>query len=156
MYHSYVWLEVTCVDYVSYLEYIPSNMHVVLFCFGWLWLYYRLQDIQSTLLVKLWSHKDVNIEIFKTNAHIPDVVSQFLSMNIHSTLYRIKYEIVAIIPISHIPQGITPISHNASLCNRNVHTCTFLLHNGALWDIGPVPCGICKTGLYWLYATAPR
>ena len=59
-------------------------------------------------------------------------------------------------PISHIPQGITPISHNASLCNRNVHTCTFLLQNGASWDIGPVPCGICKTGLYWLYATAPR
>ena len=50
-------------------------------------------------------------------------------------------------PSSQIPQCIRQISHNAPLCNRNVHTCTFLLQNGALWDMGLVYCGICVTGL---------
>ena len=50
-------------------------------------------------------------------------------------------------PISQIPQCIRYVSHNASFCNRNVHVCTFLLQNGALWDMGPVHCGICATGL---------
>ena len=52
--------------------------------------------------------------------------------------------------ISQIPRFIRQISHNALFCNRNVHTCTFLLQNGALWDMGLVNCGIWATGLFWL------
>ena len=49
------------------------------------------------------------------------------------------------LPGVQIPQCTSPISHNAPLCSRNVHTyvCTFLLQNGALWDICPMHCGIC-------------
>ena len=50
-------------------------------------------------------------------------------------------------PMSRIPQCITQISHNAPFCNRNVHMCTFLLQNGALWGMGLVHCGNCATGL---------
>ena len=59
--------------------------------------------------------------------------------------------------ISWIPQYIRQISHNAPLCNRNVHIsvhmCTFLLQSGALWDMGLVHCGICEMDLFW-YQTA--
>ena len=41
---------------------------------------------------------------------------------------------------SHIP--------NAPSCNRNVHRCTFLVHNGALWDICLLHCGI---HVRWVY-----
>ena len=50
--------------------------------------------------------------------------------------------------ISQIPLCIRQISHNAPLCNRNVHVCTFLLQKGALWDMGPVHHGICEIGLF--------
>ena len=50
-------------------------------------------------------------------------------------------------PAAQTPQCITPISHNAPFCNRNVHVCTFLLQNGALWDISVMHCGICEMGL---------
>ena len=43
---------------------------------------------------------------------------------------------------SHTPQCTCPISHIAPLCNRNVHTCTFLLQSGALWDTCLMHCGI--------------
>ena len=36
---------------------------------------------------------------------------------------------------------------NASFSNRNVHMCTFLLQNGALWDICLMHYGICEMGL---------
>ena len=49
-------------------------------------------------------------------------------------------------PISLIPECTCPISHNATLCNRNVHMCTFLLQNGALWDMGLMHCGTCTIG----------
>ena len=45
-------------------------------------------------------------------------------------------------PISQIPQCMRQMSHNAPFCNRNVHTCTFLLQNDALWDMGLLHCGI--------------
>ena len=32
-------------------------------------------------------------------------------------------------------------------CNRNVHTCAFLLQNGALWDLWLVNRGTCEAGL---------
>ena len=48
-------------------------------------------------------------------------------------------------PISQIPECIYAITHNAPFCNRNV--CTFLLQNGALWDIFLMHCGICETCL---------
>ena len=51
-------------------------------------------------------------------------------------------------PISQLPQCIRHISHNAAFCNRNVHTCTFLLQNAVLWDMRWVHCGICATSLY--------
>ena len=50
--------------------------------------------------------------------------------------------------ISQFPQCIAQISHNAPFYNRNVHKCTFLLQNGALWDMWLVHCGICATGLF--------
>ena len=49
-------------------------------------------------------------------------------------------------PAAQIPQCNSPISHNAPFCNRNVHVCTFLLQNGALWDIHLMHHGICKIG----------
>ena len=51
--------------------------------------------------------------------------------------------------ISQIPQCIRQISHNTSVCNRNVHT--FLLQSGALWDIILVHCGICEMVLLYIY-----
>ena len=51
--------------------------------------------------------------------------------------------------ISQIPR-CKHISHNAPFCNRNVHTCTFLvflIQNCALWDMGMVCCWICATRL---------
>ena len=47
-------------------------------------------------------------------------------------------------PVAQILNGTRPIFHNAPFCNRNVHMCTFLLQNGALWDICLLHCGICK------------
>ena len=46
-------------------------------------------------------------------------------------------------------------SHNAPGPYPTVHhfateMCTFLLQNGALWDICPMHCGICEMGL-WLH-----
>ena len=49
-------------------------------------------------------------------------------------------------PLHKSHKCIRQISHNAPLCNRNVHTCTFLLQNGALWDMGLMHCGIYATG----------
>ena len=48
--------------------------------------------------------------------------------------------------ISQIPQCISPISYNALSYNRNVHMCTFLLQDGALWDICVMLCEICEMG----------
>ena len=50
-------------------------------------------------------------------------------------------------PISQPPQWICIVSHKATFCNRNIHVCTFLLQNGALWDIRPSHCRICEMGL---------
>ena len=50
-------------------------------------------------------------------------------------------------PVAQIPQCASPIFHNAPLCNRNVHMCTFLLQNGALWDICLMHCRSCEMGL---------
>ena len=50
-----------------------------------------------------------------------------------------------------IPQCTSPISHNAPFCNRNVHVCTFLFQNGALWDNWLMHCGICEVGVFWGY-----
>ena len=50
--------------------------------------------------------------------------------------------------VIHIPQFTSPISHNAPLCNRNVHTCTHFCYK-------VVHCGIfvwCIVGFVgWLY-----
>ena len=51
---------------------------------------------------------------------------------------------------SQILKCIRQISHNTPYCKRNVRTCTFLLQNGALRDMGLVHCGlygICATSL---------
>ena len=46
-------------------------------------------------------------------------------------------------PISQIPQCIKyPTVHNFA-----TEMCTFLLQNGALWDMGLVHCGICEMDL---------
>ena len=56
-------------------------------------------------------------------------------------------------PISQIPQSIIIISHNAPVCNRNVHTCAHfcykMIHCGNLWDTGPA-----NYGVYWSYNRA--
>ena len=54
-------------------------------------------------------------------------------------------------PIIKIPQSTSPISHNATFCDRNV--CTFLLQNGALWDICMMHCWICEMEsiVIWIY-----
>ena len=43
--------------------------------------------------------------------------------------------------ISQIPQCIRQITQNAPVSN------IFLLHNGVLWDMGLVRCGMCAMGL---------
>ena len=48
--------------------------------------------------------------------------------------------------ILQISQCISQISHHAPFCNKYAHTCTFLLQNAALWDMGLVYCGVCATG----------
>ena len=48
--------------------------------------------------------------------------------------------------ISQIPQCFGQISHIAWFCNINMHRCTCLLQNGALWDMGLMHYGICATG----------
>ena len=65
---------------------------------------------------------------------------------------------------STMPQSYTP---QYTICNRNVHVCTFLLQNGVLWDIGLVHSVICEMCLYsivkgrksqitfWIYRRQP-
>ena len=53
--------------------------------------------------------------------------------------------------VAQIPQCTIPISHNAPFCNRNVHVCTFLLQNSALWYIYLMHCGICKICILWVF-----
>ena len=65
-------------------------------------------------------------------------VNENLSLSTLSTVRAVTR------PISRIPQSIRKISHNAPFCNRNVHTCTFLLQQGAFWDMGLVHSGICE------------
>ena len=57
--------------------------------------------------------------------------------------------------LSPVIYCIRQVSHNTLFWNRNVHMCTFLLQNGALWDIGAdalwdvglVHSRMCATGL---------
>ena len=51
--------------------------------------------------------------------------------------------------IAQIPQCTSPLPHHAPYCDRNVHVCTFLSQNGALWDICLMHCGICDMGLFY-------
>ena len=48
---------------------------------------------------------------------------------------------------SHIPQYNSSMSHNAPFCNRNVHVCTFLLQNEALWDLWDYSIALLGNGL---------
>ena len=49
-------------------------------------------------------------------------------------------------PISQIPQCSSPISHNASFCNRNVH---ISVTKWCIMGYGTDACGICARGLVW-------
>ena len=49
--------------------------------------------------------------------------------------------------VAWIPQCTSHIPHNAPFCSRNVHVCTVLLQNGALWYICQMHFGICEIGL---------
>ena len=40
----------------------------------------------------------------------------------------------------------SPISINATFCDRNVHVCTFMSQNGDIWDISVMYCGISEMG----------
>ena len=65
---------------------------------------------------------------------------------------------------STMPQSYTP---QYTICNRNVHVCTFLLQNGVLWDIGlahSVICEMCLNSIvkgrksqitFWIYRRQP-
>ena len=46
--------------------------------------------------------------------------------------------------VAQIPQCTSLKSHNVPFYIRNVHVCTFLLQNSALWDICHMHCGICE------------
>ena len=61
---------------------------------------------------------------------------------------------VAYRPIEQIPRCTSSISHNAPFCNRNMHT--FLLQNGASWDIWLMHCGICEIGLLRITCTSMK
>ena len=53
-------------------------------------------------------------------------------------------------PISQIPQCIRQISHNATFCNRNVHTCAHFCYKKVHWGI----CHRCILGFVrWFYWT---
>ena len=56
------------------------------------------------------------------------------------TTCRAKCIYIPIWPVAHAPPCASPISKNAPFCNRNVHVCTFLLQNVALWDTCPMHC----------------
>ena len=51
-------------------------------------------------------------------------------------------------PISQIPQCTSPISHNASFCNRNVHMCAHFCYKMVHCGISLIHCGICEMGLF--------
>ena len=46
-------------------------------------------------------------------------------------------------PVVKAPPVLCPTMHQFV-----TEMCTFLLQNGALWDICPIHCGICETGLW--------
>ena len=54
-------------------------------------------------------------------------------------------------PMSQIPQCIRQISHNATFVTECAHTCTFLLQNAALGNVGLVRCVIIATGLWVIW-----
>ena len=67
---------------------------------------------------------------FHQNTHNWHSISHKIEAIIHHQTYLTN-------PIMHQKK-----SHNAPFCNRDVHTCAFLLQNGALWDMGLAHCGI--------------
>ena len=61
----------------------------------------------------------------------------------------ITQKVTPISPVAQSPHCTSLISHNAPLCNRNVHVCTFLLQSGALWEICLMHHGICELSVVW-------
>ena len=57
--------------------------------------------------------------------------------------------------LTNAPAMHQPHSHNASLCYKNVHVCTFVLKIGALSNICLIYCGISEMDLLHLYYMPP-
>ena len=72
--------------------------------------------------------------VFKTS-----LSNSFLSQSWKSPWQKTNFQ---------IPKCVSPTSHNAPVCNKNVHMCTFLLRNGAFLDMCPVHHGICEMDLF--------
>ena len=53
-------------------------------------------------------------------------------------------------PVAQIPQCTSPISHNAPLCNRNVHTCAHFCYRVVHCGIFLMHCGICEMELLFM------
>ena len=59
------------------------------------------------------------------------------------------------VPISQIPQFSTQIFHNVPfLLQKCAHMCTFMLQNGALWDMAQLHYGICEIFLSYDWRNA--
>ena len=69
-----------------------------------------------------------------------DASDKYPTMHSVVCVHRLLYK--QLLVIWDILIVMWPPSHNAPFCNRNVHMCTFLLQNGALWDICLMHCGI--------------
>ena len=67
----------------------------------------------------------------------PIITGSYLHICIHGTFYSNR-------PMASISQYTSPISQNAPFVTE---MCTFLLQNGALWDICLIHCGISSIGL---------
>ena len=126
---------------------------------NWLWLYCLTSHVvwhryHSTAIKSHWERvggwQVISRFVLSQQRHAVCCLQYVSHFTMVVTLFRLECAnsvMSSIRPVQQIPQCTSPMSHNAPFCNRNVHVCTFLLQNGALWDIYLMHCGICETGL---------
>ena len=108
-----------------------------------IWLLYHIMmvpgwDMISETLTFFWHYTLNDITGMGYALHPIGYSGAYFTTN-HTPIIRhihtMKKKYLAVWPNSQIPQCISPISHNALFCNRNVHMCAHFCHK-------MVHCGI--------------
>ena len=110
----------------------------------------KKKNLTAIALYVLNCFWDINIKFRETNtAHSRYIAATFLRITQKwDPLARLWWRAVGWVFLVHSMKEVS--AHFLSFC---VHMCTFLLQNGALWDMGLVHFGICATGLLYMVDT---